>query len=109
MAGLLAPWGGEVLLEGQPVNEPPAKLAVVFQDYSRSLMPWMSVTQNVALPLRSTGYGKREQATRSKDPLAAVGLTAAATQYPWQLSGAMQQQVAIARALDSDPDALIID
>jgi NitT/TauT family transport system ATP-binding protein len=109
IAGLLAPSGGAVLLEGQPVNEPPAKLAVVFQDYSRSLMPWMSVTQNVALPLRSKGYGKREQATRSKDALAAVGLTAAATQYPWQLSGGMQQRVAIARALAYEPEALIMD
>jgi NitT/TauT family transport system ATP-binding protein len=109
IAGLLMPSGGTMLLDGQPIVEPPAKLAVVFQDYSRSLMPWMSVAQNVMLPLRSKGYGKREQAKRADEALAAVGLTAASTQYPWQLSGGMQQRVAIARALAYEPEALLMD
>jgi NitT/TauT family transport system ATP-binding protein len=109
IAGLLMPSEGTMLLDGQPIVEPPAKLAVVFQDYSRSLMPWMSVAQNVMLPLRSKGYGKREQAKRADEALAAVGLTAASTQYPWQLSGGMQQRVAIARALAYEPEALLMD
>jgi NitT/TauT family transport system ATP-binding protein len=97
------------LLDRQPVHEPPPKLAIVFQDYSRSLMPWMSVTKNVILPLRSKGYSKREQAARAEDALAAVGLTGVGPQYPWQLSGGMQQRVAIARALAYEPEAMLMD
>src|ERR1700691_3246815 len=77
IAGLLAPSTGYVLLDRQPVHEPPPKLAIVFQDYSRSLMPWMSVAKNVMLPLRSKGYSKREQVTRADEALAAVGLAQA--------------------------------
>ena len=51
MAGLLEPSGGRTVFEGEEVTEPPAKLAVVFQDYSRSLMPWMRVGKNIELPL----------------------------------------------------------
>jgi NitT/TauT family transport system ATP-binding protein len=109
IAGLLAPTSGSILLDRQPVHEPPPKLAVVFQDYSRSLMPWMSVAKNVILPLRSKGYSKREQVSRADEALAAVGLTDAASQYPWQLSGGMQQRVAIARALAYEPEALLMD
>jgi NitT/TauT family transport system ATP-binding protein len=109
IAGLLAPSTGYVLLDRQPVHEPPPKLAIVFQDYSRSLMPWMSVTKNVILPLRSKGLSKREQVRRAAEALAAVGLTAVGSQYPWQLSGGMQQRVAIARALAYEPEALLMD
>src|SRR5882757_8027013 len=99
IAGLLAPSSGTILLDAQPVHDPPPKLAVVFQDYSRSLMPWMSVASNVMLPLRSRGYARSEQVRRADEALAAVGLTAARSRYPWQLSGGMLQRVAIARAL----------
>jgi NitT/TauT family transport system ATP-binding protein len=109
IAGLLAPSSGSILLDRQPVHEPPPKLAIVFQDYSRSLMPWMSVTKNVMLPLRAKGYSKREQAARADAALAAVGLAQAGAQYPWQLSGGMQQRVAIARALAYEPEALLMD
>jgi NitT/TauT family transport system ATP-binding protein len=51
MSGLLAPSSGEVLLGGRPVTEPPEEMGFVFQDYSRSLLPWLSVRDNVALPL----------------------------------------------------------
>jgi NitT/TauT family transport system ATP-binding protein len=109
IGGLLAPSSGSILLDRQPVHEPPPKLAIVFQDYSRSLMPWMSVAKNVILPLRSKGYSKREQAVRADEALAAVGLAQAGSQYPWQLSGGMQQRVAIARALAYQPEALLMD
>jgi NitT/TauT family transport system ATP-binding protein len=109
IGGLLAPSSGSILLDRQPVHEPPPKLAIVFQDYSRSLMPWMSVAKNVILPLRSKGYSKREQAVRADEALAAVGLAQAGSQYPWQLSGGMQQRVAIARALAYEPEALLMD
>jgi NitT/TauT family transport system ATP-binding protein len=109
IAGLLAPSSGTILLDAQPVHDPPPKLAVVFQDYSRSLMPWMSVASNVMLPLRSRGYARSEQVRRADEALAAVGLTAAGSQYPWQLSGGMQQRVAIARALAYEPEAMLMD
>ncbi len=109
MSGLLAPTEGEVWLEGERVTRPPARLAVVFQDYSRSLMPWMSVERNVTLPLRSKGLSQAERVERGRSSLAAVGLSASHDQYPWQLSGGMQQRVAIARALAFAPDALLMD
>jgi NitT/TauT family transport system ATP-binding protein len=109
IAGLLAPSTGCVLLDGQPVREPPPKLAIVFQDYSRSLMPWMSVTKNVVLPLRSKRLSRQQQHERAEEALAAVGLTGVGSQYPWQLSGGMQQRVAIARALAYEPEALLMD
>jgi len=109
MSGLLAPSAGAVLLDGERVTKPPARLAVVFQDYSRSLMPWMSVQANVALPLRSKGMAKAERDERAQSALAAVGLSASGEQYPWQLSGGMQQRVAIARALAFEPEALLMD
>ena len=109
MSGLLAPSAGAVFLDGERVTKPPARLAVVFQDYSRSLMPWMSVEANVVLPLQSKGMGKRERIERARAALAAVGLSASGDQYPWQLSGGMQQRVAIARALAFEPEALLMD
>ena len=109
IGGLLPPSGGQVLLDGQPVSEPPATLAVVFQDYSRSLMPWMSVGRNVMLPMRAKGYSAKERARRAEEALAAVGLHGTTSQYPWQLSGGMQQRVAIARALAYEPEALLMD
>jgi NitT/TauT family transport system ATP-binding protein len=107
MSGLLTPSGGEVVLNGRPVTRPPEEMALVFQEYSRSLMPWMSVRKNVALPLRH-----KTKAERSKlvdDAVEAVGLTGFIDRYPWQLSGGMQQRVAIARALAYQPQILLMD
>jgi len=109
MAGLVAPSAGRVVLDGTPVTGPPDGLAVVFQDYSRSLMPWMSVRHNVELPLRGRRVGKRERHERSLAALADVGLSGNGDLYPWQLSGGMQQRVAIARALAYRPEALLMD
>jgi NitT/TauT family transport system ATP-binding protein len=114
VAGLLRPTSGQVVLDGTPVTGVPDGLAVVFQDYSRSLYPWMSVAGNVALPLR-VRHGDREKpgrAARRAGALAAlesVGLADTAGKYPWQLSGGMQQRVAIARALACDPVLLLMD
>jgi NitT/TauT family transport system ATP-binding protein len=109
ISGLQAPTRGTVRLDGVPVVRPPAGLAVVFQDYSRSLMPWLTVQRNVMLPLRSQGLPKKDQQVRAAEALAAVGMAHTADQYPWQLSGGMQQRVAIARALAYQPEVLLMD
>ena len=108
IAGLLAPSGGTVELDGEPVIGPPKKMAVVFQEYGRSLMPWMTVRRNVELPLlRTTPKAQRRKLV--DDVLDTVGLGAAGDKFPWQLSGGMQQRVAIARAVAYSPEVLIMD
>src|SRR5690625_4369212 len=109
LAGLRQPTAGKVLFKGKQVTEPPAELAVVFQDYSRSLMPWLSARQNIALPLKSAGMGKTERNRLAIEALEQVGLESAAELYPWELSGGMQQRVAIARALAYQPSLVIMD
>jgi NitT/TauT family transport system ATP-binding protein len=99
VGGLLPPSRGEVVLRGKRVTSPPEEMALVFQEYSRSLMPWASVRNNVLLPLRHKRIGRRERKQLVEESLAAVGLTRFIDHYPWQLSGGMQQRVAIARAL----------
>jgi NitT/TauT family transport system ATP-binding protein len=109
IAGLLPPTAGTVVLNGARVTRVPDRLAVVFQDYSRSLYPWLSVTDNVALPLRRTVKGRAARREKAVAALGSVGLTSTAQRYPWQLSGGMQQRVAIARALACDPVLLLMD
>src|SRR4051794_26984298 len=110
VAGLLRPTRGEVLLRGRRITGPPEELALVFQEYSRSLMPWSSVRNNVLLPLRHKKQLSRGERNRLvADSLDAVGLTRFIDHYPWQLSGGMQQRVAIARALAYQPAILLAD
>lgn len=108
IAGLQAPTSGEVIFEGDTVTEPPAKMAVVFQDYSRSLLPWMTVGANVELPMRNK-FDKAERASRVEDALISVGLAGKGSLYPWQMSGGMQQRAAIARGIGYQPDVLLMD
>jgi NitT/TauT family transport system ATP-binding protein len=109
IAGLLRPTRGEVVLRGRPVTGPPEQLALVFQEYSRSLMPWASVRNNVVLPLRHKKLPPAERRRLVEEALDAVGLTRFIDHYPWQLSGGMQQRVAIARALAYQPSVLLMD
>jgi NitT/TauT family transport system ATP-binding protein len=108
VSGLARPTSGVAELRGQPVVEPPPALGFVFQDYSRSLFPWMSVQANVAFPLRGK-VARNEIARRSQRALDAVGLADFSTRKPFQLSGGMQQRVAIARALAYEPEVLLMD
>src|SRR3982750_2132308 len=62
IAGLLAPTRGQVVLRGRRVTEPPEAMALVFQEYGRSLMPWTSVRNNVLLPLRHKKLSRTERA-----------------------------------------------
>lgn len=109
MAGLLAPTAGEVLVHGDRVTGPPADLAVVFQEYGRSLFPWMTVRDNVGLPLRHKKLTRARRRELVEESLAAVGLADAHHAYPWQLSGGMQQRVAIARAIAYEPRVMLMD
>jgi NitT/TauT family transport system ATP-binding protein len=109
VAGLLRPTRGEVRLAGAPVTEVPDRLAIVFQDYGRSLFPWMKVRDNVDLPLRHLGLPQTERRERIESALAEVGLAEAIDKFPWQLSGGMQQRVAIARAVAYRPRILLMD
>ena len=84
-------------------------MALVFQEYGRSLMPWTSVRNNVLLPLRHKKLARSERARLVEEALAAVGLDAFGDHFPWQLSGGMQQRVAIARALAYQPSILLMD
>jgi NitT/TauT family transport system ATP-binding protein len=109
ISGLMAPTEGEVLLDGKRVTGPPKKMAVVFQEYGRSLFPWMRVRDNVELPLKNQGVPKAERDRLVDDALEAVGLSQVPRSYPWQLSGGMQQRVAIARAIAYQPEVLLMD
>ena len=109
LSGLIEPTSGSVALRGQKVTEPPAEMAIVFQDYSRSLMPWLSVLDNVALPLRSAKTSKADRIDKAMAALIEVGLKDHVQKYPWQLSGGMQQRVAIARALAYAPAIVLMD
>ncbi len=109
VAGLLAPTGGEVKLDGRAVMGPPAGMAVVFQEYGRSLFPWMSVRDNVELPLKQKKLPRDRRRELVAEALAAVGLDGTEGAYPWQLSGGMQQRVAIARAVAYEPTVLLMD
>lgn len=109
MAGLLTPSGGEVRLQGRPVTGPPPGMAVVFQEYGRSLFAWMNVHDNVGLPLRRRKMPKARRQELVDRALELVGLADARDAYPWQLSGGMQQRVAIARAVAYEPQVMLMD
>ncbi|MFW0787380.1 ABC transporter ATP-binding protein [Gordonia sp. CPCC 206044] len=107
ISGLDAPTSGTVEFNGEPVTGVPDGLSMVFQDYSRSLFPWMRVDKNVAFPLRH--LKSDERSARVHEAIDAVGLAGKEKLYPWQMSGGMQQRVAIARALACHPKLLLMD
>ncbi len=109
IAGLLEPTSGSVVLDGTPVTGPPPSMAVVFQEYGRSLFPWMTVRENVELPLKNAKLARDERNRLVEEAIAAVDLRGADKKYPWQLSGGMQQRVAIARAVAYQPKILLMD
>jgi NitT/TauT family transport system ATP-binding protein len=109
IAGLMKPTGGRVVVAGREVRGVPADLAVVFQDYSRSLYPWMTVRHNVEFPLSRRGLDRAARRERAEAALAAVGLEGIGRRRPGELSGGMQQRVAIARALAYRPKLMLMD
>jgi NitT/TauT family transport system ATP-binding protein len=108
IAGLQSSTCGEVRIRGKRLDGPSRDVGLVFQDYNRSLMPWMSVHANVELVLRGR-VGRAELDARVTAALREVGLEGHAASRPWQLSGGMQQRVAIARALAFGAPLLLMD
>jgi NitT/TauT family transport system ATP-binding protein len=109
ITGLRPTEPGMILLDGVAVKGVPEDTAVVFQDYGRSLFPWLRVAANVDFPLSRRGLDRSERRQRVRQSLAAVGLEHVGDRYPWQLSGGMQQRVAIARALAYGPRIMLLD
>ncbi|MBS0023447.1 ABC transporter ATP-binding protein [Microbacterium paraoxydans] len=109
LTGLQGITAGRAAIDGVPIDGPPQEMALVFQEYTRSLMPWLTVQKNVRLPLKHLRLPAAEREERITAALAAVGLTGAEGKYPWQLSGGMQQRVAIARAIAYRPEVLVMD
>jgi NitT/TauT family transport system ATP-binding protein len=107
LAGLLATTSGEARLRGTPIAGPRRDIGVVFQ--SPVLFPWRSVLDNALLPVDIQGLGRERYEKVAMDLLALVGLTGFEHRYPWELSGGMQQRVAITRALVHDPAMLLMD
>ncbi|CAO3380135.1 ABC transporter ATP-binding protein [Azospirillum argentinense] len=109
MGGLAAPTAGEVLFRGAPVRGPGAERGVVFQNYS--LMPWLSVKDNVALAVDAVHKGKPspERGVLTRRAVETVGLGHATDRRPNELSGGMRQRVGFARALAMSPEMLLLD
>jgi NitT/TauT family transport system ATP-binding protein len=108
IAGLLRPSSGRASIFGLEVTEPRDEIGVVFQ--RPTLLPWLDVLGNVVFPMRHK-YGRVEdrERVRARELLEMVGLTDFAAKRPSELSGGMQQRVAIARSLLHDPDILLMD
>jgi NitT/TauT family transport system ATP-binding protein len=109
IAGLTAPSTGQVLLNGRPVTGPDRKVAVVFQDYSKALLPWRSAAGNIALALQATGVPRPEWPDRIHALLSMMGMPNDGDKLPRQMSGGMQQRLQIARCLAQEPQVLLMD
>jgi NitT/TauT family transport system ATP-binding protein len=107
LAGLLPATGGEARLRGTVIAGPRRDIGVVFQ--SPVLFPWRTVLDNVLLPVDVQRLGRDRHERQATELLALVGLGGFEHRYPWELSGGMQQRVAITRALVHDPAMLLMD
>lgn len=109
IAGLRAPTAGSIRIDGVPITGTGTDRGIVFQNYS--LFPWLTAKKNVMFGIRQANRAcrKREAAALAERYLREVGLADAMDKYPFQLSGGMQQRVAIARVLAMDADILLLD
>jgi NitT/TauT family transport system ATP-binding protein len=107
VAGLLPSSGGELTLSGQPVRGPQTNVGIVFQ--TALLLPWRTIVDNILLQAEIRGLPMDAARERTRQLVAMAGLEGFENKYPWQLSGGMQQRVAILRALLHDPPMLLMD
>jgi NitT/TauT family transport system ATP-binding protein len=109
LAGLARPAEGKVLFSAAEISGPSRDRAIIFQDYSKALLPWRSVRGNIALSLEARSVPAQDREAVIDELVAKMGLTRAQNQYPGQLSGGMQQRVQIARCLAQEPKILLMD
>ncbi len=109
LAGLLKPDVGMARMDGQPITGPGPERGIVFQNYS--LLPWLTVTENVRLAVDQIfpGLSEKERADRAAEYIDMVKLTPASGKLPRELSGGMRQRVSVARTLAANPRVLLLD
>ncbi|HEY2671390.1 MAG TPA: ABC transporter ATP-binding protein [Rugosimonospora sp.] len=107
IAGLVTPTAGQVTVDGKQVAGPRRDVALMFQ--RPALLPWRSVLRNVMLPAEMFGWNRRENRGHARRLLDLVGLTGFEKRLPHELSGGMQQRVALCRALIQRPRVLLMD
>ncbi|HZD67599.1 MAG TPA: ABC transporter ATP-binding protein [Actinomycetes bacterium] len=107
IAGLLEPTSGQIAIDGVPVKEPRRSVGMMFQ--TPELFPWRTVLKNVLLPIEIFRHEKDFHRRRALELLEMVGLEAFHSALPRELSGGMQQRVALCRVLVSDPDVVLMD
>lgn len=107
LAGLTRQTSGEVLVDGEPVQGPDRRRALVFQN--ARLLPWRTTLGNIAFGLEMHGWKAHEARQKARALVELVGLSGFEHFFPYQLSGGMQQRVNIARALAVDPEILLMD
>jgi NitT/TauT family transport system ATP-binding protein len=110
ISGLETPTRGEIIFNGRRVTGPPKGMIYVFQQYTKSILPWRTVIENIEFGLRAQRSVSFKQAReRCNEYINLVGLQGYEDYFPYQLSGGMQQRVCIARALICEPDVLLMD
>ncbi|MDA8869925.1 ABC transporter ATP-binding protein [Rhizobiaceae bacterium] len=107
VAGFLAPTSGKIVLNGEPVHGPDAERGMVFQQ--GALFEWMSVRENVSFGPRMAGQSEKQYGSNVDHLLDVVGLRDFKSKAVYELSGGMQQRVALARCLANDPDVILMD
>lgn len=107
IGGLTNPTSGNVYLDNKPIAGPSFKTGYVFQQYA--LFPWRNALSNIEFGLETHGIQKEEREKIARKLLSKFGLSDFEDRFPYQLSGGMQQRVAIARSLATNPDVLLMD
>ena len=107
MAGLIPAGDGRVSIAGNEVRGPSRAVALAFQ--RPALLPWRNVLQNVLLPVEILGLGRQAHTRKAEELLALVGLSGFESSAPYELSGGMQQRVALCRSLIYEPRVLLMD